>query len=1458
MAQTRECCLNPLVSLSLTNQPQSLAILLICLTVTTVGVRLSFAEYRTDATIAAGAIDIVSAMCIIAVIYVEHFRGIRASALLSLYITICVIIDGIQTRSYFIRHIPSLGGLAATSTSLRFVLLCAMEASKREFIIDPELRDFSSGEATSGYWGRTFFGFMAPIFRAGLRKVLSLDDLGNLGVEFSSANLFASLSQRWGVAKQRKAHSLFLACLRTWWRPLLAIAIPRLCVTGFNFAQPFVMRRMVLSHREELSGSVKAGLIGATFLSYGGSAIAKAISMQMKYRFVTRTRGGLVSQVADKTNRLKLSQARRQAAVTLVSTDLDGIVTGFPSLIEIPFSVLETGIGMYFLTEFVHKASFIVFLPLGAATILGIIYGKFQSPALQYWNQVIESRVAKTSRMLGQLPAIKMLGLGPKMAEFLQYLRISEIRASRKFRLIQGLAISTTGFLDMCTPVAVIAGAVFWKLFGEKLSAEVIFPALGLIALIQSPIQNLLKSYPLAMSMLGCFSRIQAYLCQEEHIDPRVLLSLTPREVTRAWPTPGGNRVFEARTVRRDPSRIIRFDNVSLSPIGMDGVLLQGLSLSIAPGTVSALFGTTGAGKTSLVNTILGETEVTNGIVYVDDDAIAICGQDTWLPNMTVTETVVAGLDHDPIWLHTVLEVFRLLEDIAEFEDGQDHMIGSGGVNISGGQRQRLSMARAVYARTRTIVLDDSFSSLDRLTARAILNDLCNKQNGLLRASGCTVIMTSYLPECMTVADNILYLTEDGELIQRASQYMDADLESEILNMLYQEHNIEVIDAPAQPRRRQQQPESESESEEFSSDQDMFQTTPLHANPTAPRQTSPLQDPSRYNLGRRTGDSRLYWLWIDQIGRCLLLGWFVIVLIMCIAEGFPTIYMRWWIEKRPANKVYFVGYALLAATAGLMGGPCVVIMMLKLAPRASIGLHGKLTDVVVRATLGYLGSNEAANLLNRYSVDMDLIAKHIPVGVYNNLYFGITTMIQVGIALSGADYMAAVLPILFALVYVTQRCYLFTSRQLRHLEIENQGPLATALRETAEGLIYVRSYGWQAATLRRALHLLDQSQKPFYLLLCAQQALSFVLDLMSSLMATFLAVLTLCVKDASTENSSGLSFLVLIILGGSLNRTIVTWTLLETALGSLSRFMSFFDLTPVEKEENTRPAPPNWPSRGQIEISNVTARYQVRVDETQQPPPTLHGVSLYVEPGKKIGIMGRTGSGKSSLLKAMLGFLSYSGSIYIDGIDIRTVPLDQLRSRIITISQDQVELEGTIRDNLLPYEKTWSVEEDEKNKRRRERQARGLPEEEVNSEVLTDEEKREEELARQLAQESAERKDRILRETLVHLRIWDQLVLKGGLDTPLSEAGFSHGEMQLLCIARAVVRRRVYGGRLVLIDEATGGVDRWRDQIVREMIRDYFRGCTILIVAHRSDSIADSQSVVKMGRGRVISRDDYE
>ncbi|KAM3556139.1 hypothetical protein ARSEF4850_005661 [Beauveria asiatica] len=1363
----------------------AVAIFFVGLQVASMVLRFTYKHHRADTTSAASSLDLLASLGLCAVLYIEHRHAIRSSAFLALYLGICLLLEAAESRSYFLRGLAPLGAITTAMAATRLALLIIEEIPKRHLIIDPEIRNLSSGEVTSGFWCRTFFFFLGPMFHVGYHGILKTEGLMSLGLEFSSARLFSRLLKRWQSSNQLRRHSLFLACCWEWKGALCAVLIPRLILTGLTFSQPFTIQRVVEAIEDESTRyDESGGLVGAVALTFAGSALCRAVSQHMTIRLLTRVRGGLFSVLLDKNMKLRLSDARRNAIVTLMSADFDGIADGLPSCVEIPFTFLETGLGMFLLTRFVQQSSFVIIFPLIFATFIGIFYGNYLRAAQRKWNESIQTRVTKTSRVLSQVPAIKMLGLGPKTTEFIQHLRIREIQTSKKYRMIQAGIICSATLADLLCPTILVAAALFWGAFGDVISPTIIYPTLAIVALVQLPLAALFRSYPAAMTTLGCFERLREFLCHEEHRDPRVLQNHDWHEVEDGQSPHQHSLMQKTEKSERQSPGVVHFDSVSLTSFGSDEPILNGISFTLLPGSITALFGPTGSGKTSFINSILGEVEISNGTLYVDDTAIALVGQPTWLPNLSLLECIIGACEYNEIWFRKVVTACHLLQDIAQLPGGVAYMVGSGGIALSGGQRQRVSMARAAYCRAKLVLLDDSFSALDRTTATAILSNLCG-ENGILRQSNAAVVVASYLPECLEIADKIIYLDGNGNFSYQSSHASKA-FRSQILSLLHQEAACE-------------------EKADAGNKETTVQPAQTFTGPGVQR-----DDDTR----RKQGDKALYRFWLREIRRATFATWLCIITIHGVLDNFPRIYMKIWVDNAPGNWLYFIGYALLPFVCSIFCVAGVLFLFNDVCPRSALGLHRNLAKTVMVSTLGFLSSIDSGSILNMFSLDMDILTKRVPPSLHNTVYYGVGAMVKVGIILSGATYMTLLIPLILLALFFLQRYYLRTSRQLRYLELESQAPLVTAVRETSDGLVHIRGFGWEKQVLTRALFLLDRSQKPVYLLYAAQQVLGLSTDLVAAAMAIFLTVLSLYIRHGRSANSAGVSFLSIVVIGNTLNQLIIQWTSLEMAIGALSRVRSFVRETPIETEKDTCSLPKDWPSRGEVLLENVSARYRNETDE----PYVVKNVSLTINPGQKFGITGRTGSGKSSLMYSLLGFLDFKGSIKIDGVDIRTAPRDELRARIVTISQDQVELDGTVRENLLPFDTRWDDEA-----------------------VTPDEEDK----------ADAALKDRIARETLVRLRIWDKVESKGGLTSMLEDVGYSHGEMQLLCIARAVVRRRLTGSNLLLVDEATGGVDRWRDQIVREMMKEYFRGCTIIVVAHREESIADSNVTVEMANGEM-------
>lgn len=365
---------------------------------------------------------------------------------------------------------------------------------------------------------------------------------------------------------------------------------------------------------------------------------------------------------------------------------------------------------------------------------------------------------------------------------------------------------------------------------------------------------------------------------------------------------------------------------------------------------------------------------------------------------------------------------------------------------------------------------------------------------------------------------------------------------------------------------------------------------------------------------------------------------------------------------------------------------------------------------------------------------------------------------------------------------------------MRFLDLEYKSPLYTHFTETLAGVSTIRAFGWSAAFMDENARRLNTSQKPFYLMTCIQRWLEVVLDLFIAGLALVLVSMALRVSGSSSQGAIGLALVSLLDFSQTLTLVIDQWTQLETSLGAIARLKWFVNNTPNEDKEGERgDAPPDWPSQGAIEFQDVSASY------SDGAARVIQDVSLKIEPGQKVGLCGRSGSGKSSLVLSLLRLLELqSGTITIDGVDISTLPRQHIRSRLNTTPQDPISISGTVRENLDP--------------------------------------------------ESTIDSDHLLIAALEKTQMWPLISERGGLDAAIGDLGFSAGQSQLFCLARALLSR----SKVVLLDEATSSVDYETDREIRRVVTEEMRGRTVIEVAHRLEVVRHFDVVVVMGEGRVL------
>lgn len=825
-----------------------------------------------------------------------------------LYFALTMLLDATRSRSFFLRNgLHPLGAVAAVTGALKLVMLSAEEIPKTAHMIDTTIK--LGSETTSGLWTRLSYIWLNKLLLRGYRNKITVDDIEELDPDFDTELLYNSFNKVWRENSSTSGLALANACF--WVLPLsfLSIIVPQLCSTGFAYSQPFVLRRTI-EHLENGSSHPETGnsLIGATALCFIGYAFAHSYGFHTSYRLLTQIRGALVAELFAKSGRLPMNKAQKISAVTLMTADIEGIAVGLATIYTIPLSFVQVAVGIYLLSLLVSYSCVLILIPLTVANFGGYFFGKGIASGFGLWNERMEVRIKETSIVLAQLPSIKMLGLGPTLFEHLEKQRASEIKASQKFRMWQSLSNVPLLLADIGTPAVVVAGALFWTGFDNGImTAKQVFPTVAIVFLVQDPLIDLLKAYTSIMTMLRAVKRIQDYFRSEENVDSRIVgdqLAITAGEAEQPAPEKDEKHAAQGSTQSTDTA-VVKFDSASICPSGNEKVLLRDLDFTAAQGSLTGVVGTVGSGKSTFLHSLIGEADIKKGTVHVKETgAIGYCDQDVWLRNGSIRDNVVGPAEFNLARYNKVMRICRMNEDLEDFEEGDAFIVGSNGSNLSGGQRQRLALARALFLDASLMVLDDIFSALDNETAVGIFNDLFG-ETGMLRNSRCTVILSTHLPECLDVADQLLVLDGKGNATLEQG-FKEGPKRDRILKLLKES----ATEPPEQDNT------------------DITALSPMAAKPPRADEDPNSKDISRWSL---------YSMFIRSMGLWMFGVYILFQIPFSALEVVPgeyshcytevpyililwlEIFLRIWVEVAPKNKTYYAGYATLAGSCCLVG-----------------------------------------------------------------------------------------------------------------------------------------------------------------------------------------------------------------------------------------------------------------------------------------------------------------------------------------------------------------------------------------------------------------------------------------------------------------------------------------------------------------------------------------------------------
>uniref|UniRef100_A0A8C0EZ03 Multidrug resistance-associated protein 1 n=1 Tax=Bubo bubo TaxID=30461 RepID=A0A8C0EZ03_BUBBB len=811
------------------------------------------------------------------------------------------------------------------------------------------------------------------------------------------------------------------------------------------------------------------------------------------------------------------------------------------------------------------------------------------------------------------------------------------------------------------------------------------------------------------------------------------------------------------------------------------------INFTVPEGSLVAVVGQVGCGKSSLLSALLGEMDKKEGYVVVKG-SVAYVPQQAWVQNATLEDNVIFGREMNESRYKRVIEACALLPDIEILPTGDKTEIGEKGVNLSGGQKQRVSLARAVYCNADVYLFDDPLSAVDAHVGKHIFEKVIGPK-GILK-NKTRVLVThaiNYLPQM----DTILVMS-DGEISEMGSYQELLKQDGAFAEFL--RTYLWTVETEKQMSSNRQL----SNSSTYSRDTGKTQ----HQSSTAELQ-KPLAEKNSWKLTEAdTVKATVYWDYMKAIG--LFISFLSIFLFMCnhIASLASNYWLSLWTDDPVINgtqqytNVRLGVYGALGISQGIaVFGYSMVVSIGGIF--ASRHLHLNLLHNVLRSPMSFFERTPSGNLVNRFSKEIDTIDSTIPPII--KMFMGSTfNVIGACIIILLATPIAAVIIPPLGLVYLlVQRFYVATSRQLKRLESVSRSPVYSHFNETLLGVSVIRAFEEQKRFIKQNDVKVDENQKAYYPSIVANRWLAVRLEYVGNCIVLFAALFAVTARNKLSAGLVGLSVLLFFLqITAYLNWLVRMSSELETNIVAVERVKEYAEM---EKEaewsiEQTAPAS-TWPKEGKVEFRGYGLRYREDLDLV------LKNINVTINGGEKIGIVGRTGAGKSSLTLGLFRINEAAeGEIIIDGINIAKIGLHDLRFKITIIPQDPILFSGSLRMNLDPFDQHSD-----------------------------------EDIWRSLE--------------LAHLKNFVSS-LPDKLNHECAEGGenLSVGQRQLVCLARALLRK----SKILVLDEATAAVDLETDKLIQSTIKSQFEECTVLTIAHRLNTIMDYTRVLVLDRGEVV------
>ncbi|XP_033843200.1 ATP-binding cassette sub-family C member 4-like isoform X1 [Periophthalmus magnuspinnatus] len=1245
--------------------------------------------------------------------------------------------------------------------------------------------------ATANLLSKIFFCWLNPLFKVGYDRKLEEEDMYKVLPEDASDKLGEELQWYWDLevkqaAKDLRSPSFGKALIYCFWKSYSLIGIYMFIEEIIRIIQPVLLGKLIeyfestsdISEAYSYAAGISVSTLGVTVLHHLYFYHVQRVGMKIRVAVCH-----MVYRKALCLNSTALAKTTTGQIVNLLSNDVNKFdeVTLYLHFLWIgPLQALAVivlllyAIGPSCLSG---MAIFLILMPV--QTMFGRLFSRFRAETAI----LTDDRIRTMNEVISGIRVIKMYGWEKPFADLVDEVRRMEISRIMKSSYLRGLNMAS---FFVASKIIIFATVCVYVLMGNQLSASRMFMAVALYGAVRLTITLF---FPCAIEKVSeslvSIRRIQGFLLLDEVCPQSPSVTVTEK----------GDCIVKVQDLT------CYWDQILETPT------LNNVTFTVKSGQLLVVIGPVGAGKSSLLSAILGELSQNSGLIKVRGD-LSYTSQLPWILPGTIRSNILFGKEFDSQKYNRIVRACALKRDMDLMQDGDLTVVGDRGTNLSGGQKARVSLARAVYQDADIYLLDDPLSAVDAEVGRYLFEEcIC----GLLKKK--PRILVTHQLQYLKAADQIVVLKE-GHMVANGTfselQHCGVDFTS----LLKDEENPEDERQTITPSSGMASCCSHTRSNHSTSSMSSLSSSQYSLMDGTQSQAMVMQ--AIQEEVRSEGD----------VGLCLYVKYFkaganymiLLLLILLNALAQTTFVLQdWWLacwasEQKHINvtehlngslpqqldlDLYLGVYAGLTVTSVLFGFLRCLVFFNVLVSSAQT-LHNNMFQAILRAPVYFFDINPIGRILNRFSKDIGYLDSVLPWTYVDFIQVLLQVVGVIGVA--GAIIPWILLPVLplFTVFLFLRRYFLQTSRDIKRLESTTRSPVFSHLSSSLQGLTTIRAFKAHQNFQQMFDDYQDLHSEAWFLFLATSRWFAIRLDGICSIFVTITAFGCIYLRDGLNAGAVGLALSYAVTLTGMFQWGVRQSAEIENMMTSVERVVEYAKLESEASWETDTQPPCDWPKTGSITFDKVNFSY------SPSKPLVLKNLNITFSSREKVGIVGRTGAGKSSLISALFRLAEPEGRIMIDGVLTSEIGLHTLRQKMSIIPQDPVLFTGTMRKNLDPF--SQHTDEDLWNALQ-----------EVQMKVVVEE-------------------------------------LPSKLETLLSEAGanFSVGQRQLVCLARAILRKN----RILIIDEATANVDPRTDSLIQQTIRDKFQECTVLTIAHRLHTIIDCDKILVLDAGRIQEYDE--